>query len=330
MAALPRRSLLVAAPALLPAARRAAAQPSSTPAWPMRPINWIVPFPPGGITDTSARLVAQALGVQLGQQVVVDNRPGAGGSIGTEAAARAAPDGTTILYGTQGTLATNPVLYRNTRYDPLRDFIALHGLTLTPLLLVCHPGRPFHDVARLVSLARDKPGELTFASSGIGTGTHMAAELFQAEAGVRLTHVPYQGSAPALNDLVAGRIDIMFDYLVATRGHIEGNRLRPLATTAGARLPILPEVPSIREAGLPGAVTDSWSTIMAPAATPAPTVARLAAGLEAALSEPRVARTLAGTGSTPLMLSGPPLREFVESEIIRWRGVVERSGAMAG
>ncbi len=319
-----RRAFLLATPALL-TPRHGAAQ-----AWPVRSISWIVPFPPGGITDTSARLVAQALGAQLGQAVVVENRPGAGGSIGTEAAARAAPDGYTILYGTQGTLATNPVLYRGTRYDPLRDFVALHGLTQTPLLLVCHPGRPFRDVPTLIAAAKAEPGALTFATSGVGTGTHMAAELFQGEAGVRLTHVPYQGSAPALNDLVAGRIDIMFDYLVATRGHIEGNRLRPLATTGPARLPLLPEVPSIAEAGLAGAVTDSWSTIMAPAATPAPVVARLATALQAAMAEPRVVQTLAGSGSTPLMLSGAPLQAFVEREIIRWRGVVERSGAAAG
>ncbi|MFC7477247.1 Bug family tripartite tricarboxylate transporter substrate binding protein [Dankookia sp. GCM10030260] len=319
-----RRSLLLAVPSLL-AARSGAAQ-----AWPTRSISWIVPFPPGGITDTSARLVAQGLGTQLGQPVVVENRPGAGGSIGTEAAARAAPDGYTILYGTQGTLATNPVLYKGTRYDPLRDFVPLHGLTQTPLLLLCHPGRPFRDLGALIALAKQRPGELTFATSGVGTGTHMAAELFQGEAGVRLTHVPYQGSAPALNDLVAGRVDIMFDYLVATRGHIEGDRLRPLATTGPARLPVLPEVPSIAEAGLPGAVTDSWSAIIAPAAIPAPVAARLTAGLAAAMAEPRVVQALAAGGSTPLMLSGAPLQEFVGREIIRWRGVVERSGAAAG
>ncbi len=325
MAGVPRRLVLSALPALLPLERRAAAQ-----TWPARPITWIVPFTPGGITDTSSRLVAQALGAQLGQQVTVDNRPGAGGGIGTEAAPRSAPDGHTVLYGTQGTLATNPVLYRSVRYDPLRDFVPVHGLTQTPLLLVCRPDRPYRDLAGLVAHAAARPGKVTYASSGIGTGTHMAAELFQAEAGVRLTHVPYQGSAPALNDLVAGRTDIMFDYLVSTRAHLEGGRLRPLATTAASRMPVLPEVPSVAEAGFPGAATVSWSSVMAPAATPAPVVARLAAGLEAALSEPRVAQTLGGTGSAPLMLSGPALRAFVEREVERWRGVVESSGAKAG
>lgn len=322
---IPRRTAL-ALGAVLAAPTALRAQPR----FPDRPISWIVPFPPGGITDTSARLVAQGLSAQLGQQVLVDNKPGAGGSIGTEAAARAAPDGHTILYGTQGTLATNPVLYKGVRYDPLRDFLPLHGLTQTPLLLVCHPSRPFRDLAGLIAAAKARPGELTFSTSGVGTGTHMAAELFMAEAGVKLTHVPYQGSAPALNDLVGGRVDLMFDYLVATRGHIEGGRLRPLVTTAAARMPALPEVPSIAEAGLPGAATESWSAILAPAGVPAPVAERLAQGLAAALSDPRVAQTLAGSGSTPLMLAGAPLQEFVTREVARWRGVVERSGASAG
>jgi tripartite-type tricarboxylate transporter receptor subunit TctC len=177
MAGIARRAVLGAA--LIPVlARHAAAQ-----GWPARPITWIVPFTPGGITDTSSRLVAQPLGAYLGQQVVIDNRPGAGGAIGTEAAARAAPDGYTILYGTQGTMATNPVLYRSVRYDALRDFVPVHGLTQTPLLLVCHPDRPFRNVQDLVAHAKAHPGEVTYASSGIGTGTHMAAELFQLEAG---------------------------------------------------------------------------------------------------------------------------------------------------
>jgi tripartite-type tricarboxylate transporter receptor subunit TctC len=322
MSDLTRRAALGAA-LLAPAVARAQA-------WPARPISWIVPFTPGGITDTSSRLVAQPLGALLGQQVLIDNRPGAGGSIGTEAAARATADGYTMLYGTQGTMATNPVLYRNVRYDALRDFVPVHGLTLTPLLLVANPARPFRDLAALIAHAKARPGEVTYASSGIGTGTHMAAELFQIEAGVELTHVPYQGSAPALNDLVGGRTDIMFDYLVATRAFLEAERLRPLATTGAARLAALPAVPTLAEAGLPGAETSSWSAIMLQAATPAPIVAKLAEGLATVLAEPRVAQTLSGTGSAPLMMSGAALRDYVAREVHRWRGIVERSGAKAG
>lgn len=300
-------------------------------AWPTRPIAWVVPFTPGGITDTSSRLVAQPMGAHLGQQVIIENRPGAGGAIGTEAVARAAPDGYTVLYGTQGTMATNPVLYRNIRYDALRDFVAVHGLTQTALLLVCNPARPYRSFAEFVAFARGKPaGEITFASSGIGTGTHMAAELFQLAAGVKMTHVPYSGSAPALNDLIAGRTDVMFDYVVSTRAHLEGNRLRALATTGPRRFAALPEVPTVGEAGLPAAETVSWSAMMAPAATPETVVARLAGGMQAGLSDPRVVQTLTATGSVPLMLSGQALKEFVREDIARWRNVVERAGVTAG
>jgi tripartite-type tricarboxylate transporter receptor subunit TctC len=321
-----RRSVLsVAALLQASAVRHAQAQD-----FPSRPISWVVPFPPGGITDTSSRLVARPLGAFLGQQVIIDNRPGAGGSIGTEMAARSTADGYTILYGTQGTLATNPVLYQNINYDALRDFVPVHGLTETPLLLVTSPERRIRSLAELIARAKAKPGEITYSSSGIGTGTHMAAELFQLEAGVELTHVPYQGSAPALNDLVAGRVDIMFDYLVATRGHIAEARLRSLVTTGSTRMPGLPDVPTLGELGLAGAETTSWSSIMVPAATPAQVVLRLTAGMQAALSDTKVRETLTSTGSSPLMLAGVPLRQFVERDIARWRAVVERSGAKAG
>ncbi len=304
--------------------------PALAQAWPARSITWIVPFTPGGITDTSSRLVAQPLGQRLGQQVIIDNKPGAGGSIGTEAVARAAPDGYTILYGTQGTLAVNPVLYRNIRYDPLRDFTPLHGLTTTPLLLVANPDRPFRDIPGLIAHARAHPGDVTFATSGVGTGTHLAAELFQAETGLRLTHVPYQGSAPALNDVVAGRVDIMFDYVVSTRAYLEANRLRAIATTGAARITALPEVPAIGEFGLQKAETSSWSCILGPANLPDAVVARFAEGFAAALAEPRVVQTLEGTGSTPFMAAPAALRAHIVAEVDRWRGIVERSGARAG
>jgi tripartite-type tricarboxylate transporter receptor subunit TctC len=324
MSELTRRAALGAA-LFAPAIARAQASD-----WPSRTINWIVPFTPGGITDTSSRLVAHPLGQLLGQQVVVDNRPGAGGSIGTDMAARAAPDGYTMLYGTQGTMATNPVLYRNIRYDALRDFVPVHGLTLTPLLLVANPDKPFKDVASLIAYAKARPGEVTYSSSGIGTGVHMSAELFQLAAGVQLTHVPYQGSAPGLNDLVAGRTDIMFDYLVATRAFLEAGRLRPLATTGRTRLAGLPDVPTMAEAGLPGAENQSWSAIMLQAATPEPIVTKMGEALAKVIGEPRVSQTLSGTGSMPLMMSGQPLREYVAREVARWREIVERSGAKAG
>ncbi len=325
MGAFARRPVLAALP-MLAIAGHARAQ-----TFPLRPIAWVVPFTPGGITDTSARLVAQPMGAFLGQQVIIENRPGAGGAIGTEAVARAAPDGYTVLYGTQGTMATNPVLYRNLRYDALRDFVPVHGLTQTPLLLVCNAERPWKTLAEFIAFARSKPaGEVTFATSGIGTGTHMAAELFQLAAGVKMTQVPYTGSAPALNDLVAGRTDIMFDYVVSTRAFLQGGKLRALAMTGPERFAALPDVPTMAQAGLPEAETVSWSAMMAPAATPAPVVARLAEGMRSGLSDQRVVQTLTETGSTPLMLSGEPFRRFVAEDIARWRQIVERAGVTAG
>ncbi len=325
MGAFARRPVLAALP-ILAMAGRARAQ-----AFPARTIAWVVPFTPGGITDTSARLVAQPMGGFLGQQVIIENRPGAGGAIGTEAVARANPDGYTVLYGTQGTMATNPVLYRNLRYDALRDFVPVHGLTQTPLLLVCNAERPWRTLAEFIAFAKSKPaGEVTYATSGIGTGTHMAGELFQLATGVKMTQVPYTGSAPALNDLVAGRTDIMFDYVVSTRAYLQGGKLRPLAMTGPERFATLPDVPTMAQAGLPEAETVSWSAMMAPAATPAAVVARLAEGMRAGLTEPRVVQTLTETGSTPLMMSGESFRRFVAEDIARWRQVVERAGVTAG
>lgn len=298
--------------------------------WPTRAITWIVPFTPGGITDTSARHVGQGLAARIGQQVIVENRPGAGGSIGTEAATRASPDGHTILYGTQGTLAVNPTLYRNIRYDPVRDLVGIHGLTNTPNLVVANPSRPFHDMRGLVAHARANPGEITFATSGIGTATHLSAELFQIVTGTRMTHVPYNGSAAALNDLAGGRTDVMFDYVVSSRPHIESGRLRALAITARQRLATMPDVPTIGEAGFPDAESGSWSGIYAPAATPPAIVARMAREFDTVLSEPRVRDTLMATGGTPLMLSGEALRTHLVEEIIRWRGIIERAGIRVG
>ncbi len=299
-------------------------------AWPARAITWIVPFTPGGITDSSARLVGQGLGARVGQQVVIENRPGAGGSIGTEAAVRAAPDGHTILYGTQGTLAVNPVLYRNLRYDTQRDLVGVHGLTWSPNLIVANPDRPFRDMRGLVDHAKAHPGEVTYATSGIGTGTHLAAELFQIVTGTRMTNVPYNGSAPALNDVAAGRVDIMFDYVVSTRAQIEAGRLRPLAITGRDRLAVLPTVPTIGEAGFPDAESGSWSGIYAPAATPAPVVTRMAQELGAVLSEQRVRDTLGATGSTPFMIAGEALREHLAQETLRWRRIIEQAGIRLG
>ena len=313
----------LAAPLLAPVAGAARADE----AWPTRPVTWIVPFTPGGITDTTSRLVAQRLATRFGQPVVVENRPGAGGSVGTEAAARATPDGHTILYGTQGTMAANPALYRTLRYDALRDFVPVHGLTSTPNLLVCNPQRPYRTVAELVAYARAHPGEVNFGSAGIGTATHLTAELFMSVTGTRMTHVPYAGSARSLNDLVAGTVDIMFDYPVSAGPFLRDGKLRGLAVTSTTRLEQLPDVPTIVEAGVPDAVAGSWSGVFVPARTPDRVVERLAEGVAAALTDPQVRQALTNSGSTPLNgMHGERFRRFVAEEVERWRSIIERAG----
>ncbi len=307
----------------LPAAR---AQGSA--AWPARPITWVVPFPPGGITDNTARLIAQKMMAVLGQTIIIENRGGAGGSIGAEYVARSTPDGYTLLYGTQGTQAANLALYRSVRYDPMRDFIPVHGLAATPNLIVVNPDRPYRTIQEVLEAARRKPGEITYASSGVGTSTHLAGELFQRVTGVRLTHVPYQGAAKALNDVVAGTVDMMFDNPVTTVPLIRSGRLRGLAVTAEQRVPMVPDVPTLAEAGVSGANSASWAGIFVAAGTPPEIVQKLADAAAAALEDPQVKESFAGNGRIGLVgLRGDRFREFMAAEIPRWRELVERSGA---
>ena len=215
--------------------------------FPSRPITWIVPFTPGGITDTNSRIVAEELSRSLGQSVLIDNRGGAGGTVGTEQAARARPDGYTWIYATQGTMAANVSLRKNLPYDPLRSFVPVHLIAQTPNIFVAFHGSPFNTVQELIAYAKQNPGKLTYSSSGVGTGTHLVAELFKSVTGVDMLHVPYKGSAPALNDLITGRIDVMFDYPVAVGPHVESGKLKVLATTSASRLSAMPNAPTMAE-----------------------------------------------------------------------------------
>jgi tripartite-type tricarboxylate transporter receptor subunit TctC len=297
-------------------------------AYPSKPITWVVPFPPGGVTDTTARLVGRKMGELLGQQVVIDNKPGAGGAIGTESVARAAPDGYTVLYGTQGTLAANLALYPALRYDPAKDFVPVHAMLLSPLVLVVDAAKPWKTVDALVRQAREKPSALNYASAGNGTATHLTAELFAAESGVKLTHVPYKGSAPGLQDLMGGRMDLMFDYISVVQPHVQAGRLRALAVMSDKRVEALAMVPTIVEAGFPGAQSSAWSSMMAPAGTPAPVVGRLADAMHAALSDKALMQPMVTTGSVPMLeLRGEDFRKFIALEQRKWAEVVRRSGA---
>ncbi|WP_431510094.1 Bug family tripartite tricarboxylate transporter substrate binding protein [Variovorax sp. DAIF25] len=314
---------LAAVSALLGGTARAAGE-----AWPTKPITFVVPFTPGGITDNTSRVLAKIVGDKLGQPVVVDNRPGAGGSIGVEAASRQAPDGYTLIYGTQGTQAANLALYKNIRYDPVKDFVPVHAMSETPLILVINPNRPFKTVPELIAYAKANPGKLNFGSAGPGTGTHLTAELFQVATGIKMTHVPYKGSSPALTDLMAGNLDLMFDYPVVVMPFVQAGKLKPLAMTGRARLSVMPEVPTVGELGFPRAESSAWSAVFVPAKTPPEVVKKLGDAIALAIVDPEMLQVTEKFGSVPLKdLRDAKLGEFVKTEMVRWREVVQQSGA---
>src|SRR4030095_4088305 len=238
--------------------------------YPTKPIRLVVPFPPGGATDILARAVAQKLTETWGQSVVVDNRPGAGGNIGTELVAKAAPDGYTLEMGTVGTHAINASLYAKIPFDHVKDIAAVILVAGVPNVLVVNPSVPVNSVQELIAYTKANPGKLNFASSGAGTSIHLSGELFKVMAGVKMTHVPYKGSAPALQDLLGGQVQLMFDNLPPSLPQIKAGKLRALAVTSLARAPALPDVPTLSESGLPGFDASSWFGILAPAGTPGP------------------------------------------------------------
>ncbi|QRQ83484.1 Bug family tripartite tricarboxylate transporter substrate binding protein [Cupriavidus oxalaticus] len=309
-----------------------AAATGATPAraqdgYPARPVTMVVPAPPGGITDQLARLVASHMARDFGIQVVIDNRGGAGGNIAAEIGARAQPDGYTVLMGTQGMVAGNQFLYKSLRFDPEKDFVAAQGLVTIPNILVVNSQLPFRSVRDLVTYARANPGKLTVASVGNGTGTHLAAELFQAQAGVKFVHIPYKGSAPVINDLLAGQVDMTFDYPVSTLPQIQAGKLRALAVTGKARLPALAQVPTVAEAGYPGAEATSWIGLFFPARTSAAVVARWQADIGRLLADPAVIAEIQRMGAAPLPLGGERFHSFVASERGKWKAIIQRSGA---
>ena len=296
--------------------------------WPSRPLTFVVPFPPGGITDNTSRLLAQKLGDKLGQQVVVENRPGAGGSIGVEYAVRQPADGYTLIYGTQGTHAANLALYKNVRYDPVKDFTAVHGMSESPLILVINPNKPFKTVPELVAYAKQNPGKLNFGSAGAGTATHLTAELFQTTAGVKMTHVPYKGSSPALTDLIAGNLDLAFDYAAVVLPFVQSGQLKALAVTGKSRLGSAPDLPTIAELSYPGAESSAWGAMFVSSKTPAPIVKRLADAMAEVIVNPELLAATEKFGSVPMRgKRGEKLDAFVKSEMTRWREVVQSSGA---
>ncbi|OZI44338.1 Bug family tripartite tricarboxylate transporter substrate binding protein [Bordetella genomosp. 4] len=296
--------------------------------YPTRAINWIVPYPPGGQTDVTSRIVTARLGEAIKGTFVVDNRAGAGGTLGTEYAARAAADGYTVLYVSQATMAANLYLYKTLRYDPLKDFIPVHAMFRTPVVLVVDAARAEKTAQQFIALAKAHPKKLNFGSAGTGTGTHLSGVLFQDATGIELTHVPYKGSSPALNDLLGGRIDAMFDYLNVVGPQIKSGKLRALAVLGQDRLKAYPDIPTIVELGFPDAVSYSWSGVAVPAGTPQNIVKKLSDGLDETLRDPAVTGQFEENGAAAMLdIKLESFRRFIIEEQKKYAEIVRKSGA---
>ncbi len=294
--------------------------------YPAKAIRMIVPFPPGGPNDILGRVVAQKLTEQLGQQVVVDNRGGAGGIIGAELAARAVPDGYTLLLGGTASLSINPGLHRKLPYDPLMDFAPVSLVGTAPSILVTHPSLPVKAVRDVIALARARPGQLNFASAGIGTPPHLAGELFKSMAGVDTVHVPYKGGGPALVDLIAGQVNMYFSGISAALPLVRDGKLRGIAVTSAKRTALMPDTPTIAESGLPGYEVGNWYAIVAPAATPKAIVMRLNHEIVTALAVQDVKKRFVELAADPLGSTPDELLQYNRSEISKWAQVIKSAG----
>jgi len=276
-------------------------------AYPQKPVQFIVPYAPGGAGDIFARTMAQKLSISLGQQVVVVNRPGANGIIGMELVAKAPADGYTIVMGNSAPMVLNPSLYPKLPYDPIKDFAPVTMGTLYPYILIVHPSVPARSVAQLVKLAKSRPGQLQYGSSGSGGANHLAGEMFKRAAGIDIIHVPFKGSAPALADTLAGQISMMFDTIVTTLPQLKAGKVNALAVTGEKRAPQTPDVPTIAESGYPGYKVTSWQSILAPAGTPRAIIDRLYQDSAKALKMPDVIERLATQGGNELVASTPEI-----------------------
>ena len=297
--------------------------------FPNRPITLIVPYSAGGGNDVMARTAAEKMSKTLGQQIIIENRGGAGGSIATRQIAKAAPDGYTLGLGGTGTLAINPTLYSNVGYDPRKDFAPV-GLIATSALVVCvNPALPAHSIPELIALAKKDPGKLTFASAGTGSGIHLAAEYFATLAGIKLIHVPYKGSGPALTDLVGGHVSMYFSSLPPAVGLMKDGKVRALAVTGAKRSPLFPDLPTVAETGLPGYEAVLHYGIVAPAGTPKPVIDKLSAALRAAVMSDDLKSKLAKDGAEPLLSTPEEYAADIDREETKWSAIVKKSGAKA-
>jgi tripartite-type tricarboxylate transporter receptor subunit TctC len=297
--------------------------------YPAKPIHLIVPFPPGGGNDTVARAIAQQIGPDLGQPVVIDNKPGAGGAVGAELAAKAPPDGYTLFLAGVGSHVVNPNVHAKLAYDPVKDFAPVTLIASAPSVLVVNPAVPAHSVAELTAYARANPGKLNYASNGAGSAAQLAAAMYESMAGVKMVHVPYKGIAPAMTDLLSGEVQLMFGTVVALVPHIEAGKLRPLAVTSRKRSALLPNVPTMAESGLPDYEAGSWYGIMAPAGTPREIIDRLHAAIVKALAQPDVAKRLAAEGAVVIGSTPAEFAAHLKRELARVGKVVRAAGIRA-
>ncbi|MFM9970281.1 MAG: Bug family tripartite tricarboxylate transporter substrate binding protein [Burkholderiales bacterium] len=299
----------------------------SAASYPSKPIRIVVPFAPGGTTDIVARSVGADMTKTLGQAVSIENRAGAGGNLGSDVVAKAAPDGYTLLVGAVSPQAINVTLYPNMPYDVMRDFEHISLLAAVPNLLEVHPSVPVKTVRELIDYAKARPGKLAYASSGSGPSIHLSAELFKTMTGVDMLHIPYKGSAPAVADLIAGQVQLMFDNLPSSIQQVRAGKLRAIAVTTARRSPVLPDIPTIAESGLPGYEASSWFGMHAPAKTSKDIVNRLYATVAKSLRTPEMIERLTSQGADPVGNTPEQFTEFVREEIAKWAKVVKASGA---
>jgi tripartite-type tricarboxylate transporter receptor subunit TctC len=323
----PLAPVRVALCALLALAAVAVAPGAAAQSYPSRAVKLVVPFPPGGPLDATGRLVAQKLTDAWGQPVVVENKPGAGGNIGADLVAKSAPDGYTILLGALSTHAINPTLYPNMPYDAVKDFAPITLLATTPNVLVVNPSLPVSSVKELIAYAKANPGKLAFGSGSNGSAGHLAGELFKVETGTDVIHVPYKGAAPAMQGLLAGDVQFMFDNLASATPQVKAGKLKALAVTTARRSPLAPDLPTMTEAGLPGFDITTWYGLMAPAGTPSAIVAKWNAEVTRILNAPDVKERLAAQGAEAAPMTPDQFAAFIKAEIPKYARVIKASGA---
>jgi tripartite-type tricarboxylate transporter receptor subunit TctC len=303
------------------------ALPAAAQTYPSKPVKIVVPQTPGGATDVLARAIGQKLGERWGQPVVIDNRGGAGGVIGTDLVAKAPPDGYTLLVTYAGSQAINPSLYKNLPFDSVKDFATVTTVATVPFLLVVNPTLPAQSLKELIALAKAKPDTLTYASSGNGSVNHLLGEMLKTEAKIGLVHVPYKGIAPAITDVIGGQVDAAFTSVPSVIQHVRAGSVRPLAVSSARRSAALPDVPTMAEAALPGFDVDPWWGVLAPSGTPAPIIAQLHNDIAEALKAPDVLEHFKAQGATPVLSTPDEFRALLVADIAKWAKVVEASGA---